>query len=77
FAEELFKIARKQPNPSKNLNAGYGRFLLIARRPGDAQPVLEQAVIDAPNFGDAWSNLAFARIQNGDRTGACAAADEA
>lgn len=77
FAEELFRIARKQPNPSKNLNADYGRFLLIVKRPRDAQPVLEQAVIDAPNFGDAWSNLAFARIQNGDRVGACTAADEA
>ncbi len=77
YAEELFKIARKQPNPLKTLNADYGRFLLMVRRPRDAQPVLEQAVIDAPDFGDAWSNLAFARIQNGDRVAACAAADEA
>ncbi len=77
FADELFKIARKQPNPLKSLNADYGRFLLIANRPGDAQPVLEQAVIDSPDFGDAWSNLAFARLQTGDRVTACAAADEA
>jgi len=77
FAEELFKIARKQPNPAKTLNADYGRSLLIAKRPRDAQPVLEQAVIDTPDFGDAWSNLAFARIQNGDRAAACAAAEEA
>lgn len=77
FADELFKIARKQPNPLKSLNADYGRFLLIAKRPGDAKPVLEQAVIDSPDFGDAWSNLAFARLQTGDRVTACAAADEA
>jgi Tfp pilus assembly protein PilF len=77
FAEELFKIARKQPNPLKNLNADYGRLLMIAKRPRDAQPVLEQAVIDNPDFGDAWSNLAFARFQNGDRVAACVAANEA
>jgi Tfp pilus assembly protein PilF len=77
FADELFKIARKQPNPLKSLNADYGRFLLIAKRPGDAKPVLEQAVIDAPDLGDAWSNLAFARFQTGDRVAACGAAEEA
>jgi predicted Zn-dependent protease len=77
FAEELFKIAQKQPHPLKNLNADYGRLLMIAKRPRDAQPVLEQAVIDNPDFGDAWSNLAFARLRNGDRTAACAAVEEA
>ena len=77
FAEELFRIAQKQPNPLKMLNADYGRLLLIAKRPKDAQPVLEQAVKDAPDFGDAWVNLAHARLQNGDRDAACAAADEA
>jgi Tfp pilus assembly protein PilF len=77
FADELFKIARKQPNPLKTLNADCGRALLIAKRPRDAQPVLEQAVKDTPDFGDAWTNLAWARLQNGDRAAACAAADEA
>jgi Tfp pilus assembly protein PilF len=77
FAEELFRIARKQPNPLKTLNADYGRVLLIAKRPRDAQPVLEQAVKDTPDFGDAWTNLAWARLQNGDPTAACVAADEA
>jgi Tfp pilus assembly protein PilF len=77
FAEELFRIAGKQPNPLKVLNADYGRLLLIAKRPKDAQPVLEQAVKDTPDFGDAWTNLAHARLQNGDRDAACAAADEA
>jgi Tfp pilus assembly protein PilF len=77
FADELFRIARKQPNPLKSLNADYGRFLLIANRPGDARPVLEQAVIDSPDFGDAWSNLAYARLQTGDRVTACTAAEEA
>lgn len=77
FADELFKIARKQPNPLKTLNADYGRTLLIAKRPSEAQPVLEQAVKDTPEFGDAWTNLAWARLQNGDRAAACAAAEEA
>ena len=39
--------------------------------------MLEQAVKDTPDFGDAWINLAHARLQNGDRDAACAAADEA
>ena len=77
FAEELYRIARKQPNPLKMLNADYGRVLLVDKRPKEAQPVLEQAVKDAPDFGDAWINLAWARQQNGDDNAACAAADEA
>ena len=77
FAEELFRIAAKQPNPLKILNADYGRLLLVAKRPKDALPVLEQAVKDTPDFGDAWTNLAHARLQNGDRDAACAAADVA
>jgi predicted Zn-dependent protease len=77
FAEELFRIAARQPNPLKMLNADYGRVLLVAKRPKEAQPVLEQAVKDTPDFGDAWINLAHARLQNGDRDAACAAADVA
>jgi Tfp pilus assembly protein PilF len=76
-ADELFRVALKQPDPMKALNADYGRLLLIARRPRDAQPVLEQAVKDAPDFGDAWTNLAWAKLQNGDPVAACAAAEEA
>jgi Tfp pilus assembly protein PilF len=74
YANELFKLAQKQPGRSENLNADYGRFLLVIKRPAEALPVLEQAVKDAPKFGDAWSNLGFARFQTGDRSGACAAA---
>jgi len=76
-ADELFKIALERPNPVKALKADYGRFLLIAKRPRDAQSVLEQAVKDAPDFGDAWTNLAWARFQNGDAAAACVAAEEA
>ena len=76
-AEELFDIARKQPKPLKMLNADYGRFLLVAKRPVEARKALEQAVIDTPDVGDAWSNLAQARLQNGNRDAACAAANEA
>jgi predicted Zn-dependent protease len=76
-AEELLELAHKQPNPLKTLNADYGRLLLIAKRPRDAQPILEQAVKDTPDFGDAWTNLAWARLQNGDPAAACVAVDEA
>jgi Tfp pilus assembly protein PilF len=77
YADELFRAALKQSNPNATLRADYGRFLLIAKRPADALPILEQAVIDTPKFGNAWSNLAFARLQTGDRQGACSAASEA
>jgi Tfp pilus assembly protein PilF len=76
-ADELFRIALDRPNPVKALKADYGRFLLAAKRPRDAQTVLEQAVKEAPDFGDAWTNLAWARFQNGDAAAACAAAEEA
>jgi Tfp pilus assembly protein PilF len=76
-ADELFKIALKQPNPVKALKADYGRLLLIAKRPRDAQEVLDQAVKETPDFSDAWTNLAWARFQNCDAAAACAAAEEA
>jgi predicted Zn-dependent protease len=77
FAEELFKIARKQPGALATLNADYGHMLLTANRPGDAAPVLEQAVKDAPTSGNAWADLGAARLQNGNPAGACLAADRA
>lgn len=76
-AEELFAVALKQPNPTKALNTDYGRLLLIVKRPRDALSVLEQAVKDAPDAGDAWTYLAVARFQNGDKASACTAAEEA
>jgi Tfp pilus assembly protein PilF len=77
YAEELFRTAQARPAPLKALNADYGRFLLIAKRPADARAVLEKAVVDTPDFADAWSNLGFARLQGGDAKSACAAAAEA
>jgi predicted Zn-dependent protease len=77
YADELFRVALKQPNPAETLKADYGRQLLIVKRPAEARPLLEQAVKDAPKFGNAWSNLAFARLQTGDGPGACVAAAEA
>jgi Tfp pilus assembly protein PilF len=76
-ADELFRIALKQPNPVRALKADYGRLLLIAKRPRDAQEILDQAVKESPDFSDAWTNLAWARFQNGDPAAACAAAEEA
>jgi len=77
YADELFKRARRQPHPLKPLLSDHGRALLIAKRPQEARVVLEQAVVEAPELADAWSNLGFARLQSGDASGACAAADEA
>ena len=77
FAEELFRIARKQPGALPTLNADYGRMLLAANRPEDAEPILEQAVKDTPTSGDAWADLGLARLQNGNSAGACLAADRA
>jgi predicted Zn-dependent protease len=77
FAEELFKIARKAPGALATLNADYGHMLLAANRAGDAEPVLEQAVKDTPTSGNAWTDLAAARLQNGNQAGACQAADRA
>ena len=61
----------------KALKADYGRLLLIAKRPRDAQTVLDDAVKESPDFSDAWTNLAWARFQNGDPAAACTAAEEA
>lgn len=76
YADELFKIALTRPNPPKELNADYGRFLMDQKRPDDALPVLERAVRDTPDVAHAWINLGYARLFTG-RDGACAAAAEA
>jgi predicted Zn-dependent protease len=77
FAEELFKIARKQPGSLATLNADFGRMLLVANRPGEAEPILEQAVKDTPTAGNVWADLGLARLQNGNSAGACLAANRA
>lgn len=77
FADELFRLAYKQPHPLKMLNTDYGRLLLMRKRYREAQPVLEKAVADTADVGDAWAYLAFAKLQNGDKRGACADAAEA
>src|SRR5258705_1136877 len=65
-ADELFKIALKQPNPVKALKADCGRLLLIAKRPRDAQEVLAQAVKECPDFSHAWTNPALSSFQHVD-----------
>jgi predicted Zn-dependent protease len=77
FADELFGVALKAPGRLANLNADYGHMLLAANRSGDAEPVLEQAVKDTPEAGDAWTDLGLARLQNHNPGGACLAADQA
>jgi Tfp pilus assembly protein PilF len=77
FADELFKVALKQPGALANLNADYGHMLLAANRSGDAEAVLEQAVKDTPEAGNAWTDLGLARLQNLNPAGACLAADQA
>jgi predicted Zn-dependent protease len=77
YAEELFKIALRQPGPRRTLKADYGRLLLKAKRPGEAKTMLEESVRDAPDFADGWASLGLARLLTGDAAGACAAAAEA
>ncbi len=76
YAEQLFKLAKRFPNKYPALNADYGRLLLLMSRPKDALPLLEQAVKDSPKIQEAWANLAFARLDAGDKQGACAAIAE-
>ena len=77
FADELFRVALKAPGKLAGLNADYGHMLLAANRSGDAEPVLEQAVKDTPDAGDAWTDLGLARLRNHNPAGACLAADQA
>ncbi|MBA2397654.1 MAG: hypothetical protein H0V72_02980 [Bradyrhizobium sp.] len=77
FADELFRIALKQPGALANLNADYGHMLLAANRSSEAEPVLEQAIKDTPEAGDAWTDLGLARLRNHNPAGACLAADQA
>lgn len=76
-ADELFRIARKQPDPLKSLLADHGRALLLGKRPEQARSILEEAVAVTPDVADVWSNLGFARVETGDKLGACAAAEQA
>lgn len=76
FAEELFKIAQRLPNRAASLNGDHGRSLLLAKRPADARPLLEQAVKDTPNSPVVWADLTFARLLTGDTSGACDATQE-
>ena len=56
FAEEPCDRAQT-PGGLAKLNADYGHMLLATNRPKDAEPVLEQAVKDTPDAGDAWTDL--------------------
>ena len=60
----------------KALKADYGRLLLIAKRPRDAQPVLEQAVKEAPTSATPGPISPGRGFANGDPAAACAAAEE-
>ena len=77
FADELFRVALKAPGKLAHLNADYGHMLLAANRSGDAEPVMERAVKDTPEAGDAWTDLGLVRLQNHNPAGACLAADQA
>jgi tetratricopeptide (TPR) repeat protein len=77
FSDELFRIAQKQPGALANLNADYGHMLLATNRSKDAETVLEQAIKDTPEAGDAWTDLGLARLRNHNPAGACLAADQA
>jgi Tfp pilus assembly protein PilF len=71
YADELFRVAARLKSPKPNLKADHGRMLLIAGRPADAKPLLEQAVQDTPDWAVPRMNLAWAALQSGNREEAC------
>jgi predicted Zn-dependent protease len=77
YADELYQIAKKQRDAFPSLNVDHGRLLLLMGRYGDALPILQQAVKDAPESASGWSGLGIARFQTGDIKGACEAREQA
>jgi Tfp pilus assembly protein PilF len=71
YADELFRLAARMRSPAPPLKADHGRMLLIANRPAEAKPLLEQAVRDTPDWAVPRMNLAWATLQTGDRLKAC------
>jgi Tfp pilus assembly protein PilF len=71
YADELYRVAARMKSPSASLRADHGRMLLIAGRPGEAKPLLEQAVKDTPDWAVPRMNLAWATLQTGNRDEAC------
>ncbi|MFC1457248.1 tetratricopeptide repeat protein [Microvirga arabica] len=71
YANELFRLAARMDSPAATLSADHGRTLLIAGRPAEAKPLLEQAVRDTPDWAVPRMNLAWATLQTGDRDEAC------
>ena len=71
YADELFRVAARLKSPNPSLKADHGRTLLIAGRPAEARPLLEQAVRDTPDWAVPRMNLAWAVLQTGNREEAC------
>jgi len=71
YADELFRVAARLKSPNPSLKADHGRTLLIAGRPAEARPLLEQAVRDTPDWAVPRMNLAWAILQTGNREEAC------
>ena len=71
YADDLFRVAARLKSPKPNLKADHGRMLLIAGRPADAKPLLEQAIQDTPDWAVLRMNLAWAVLQTGDKEEAC------
>jgi len=71
YADELFGLAARMKAPAPPLRADHGRMLLMAGRPAEAKPLLEQAVKDTPDWAVPRMNLAWAVLQTGNRDEAC------
>jgi Flp pilus assembly protein TadD len=71
YADELFRAAARLKSPKPSLKADHGRTLLIAGRPAEARPLLEQAIQDTPDWAVPRMNLAWAVLQTGNREEAC------
>lgn len=71
YADELFGLAARMKSPAPPLRADHGRMLLMAGRPAEAKPLLEQAVKDTPDWAVPRMNLTWAVLQTGNRDEAC------
>lgn len=71
YADELFRLAARMKSPAPSLRADHGRTFLIAGRPAEAKPLLEQAVKDAPDWAVPRMNLTWAVLLTGNRDEAC------
>jgi Tfp pilus assembly protein PilF len=70
-AIELMVLAGKLENPAPPLLADHGQFLIFAKRPKEAIPLLQKAIEQAPNIARPRFHLARAYADDGQSDLAC------